>query len=160
MNKILFIILFLLGFAGAVSAFEIDGFKRNMSIQEAQAKIKRSFYDKVEVKENYIMAHDNDSNRFIGLSFCDGKLIQVEKHLQPRFDYFTRLVDEKRNELGKPFDAWSNPTDVTSNIETNSVTFLWKVEDIIIQVIYYEYPTNKQLSILYQTYNKCWKIPY
>ena len=163
MKKIIFTTLILLGFVSISSAFEIDGFIRGMSMQEAQENVKSFSYDKVEVKEGRIFARDyrnKGSYRSINLIFCNGKLVQITKDLKPRFDYFTRLVDEKRKEFGKPVDAWSRPTDVTSNIEFDSITFLWKVDDTIIDVSYTEFSTNNQLSITYETYNTCWKIPY
>ena len=160
MKKIIFTTLFLLGCVSIVGAFEIDGFKSGMSIQEAQEVLKKYSYGNIKVQENSIFAEQYHDNRFISIGFCDGKLVQFQKELKPRFDYFTRLVDEKRNELGKPVDAWSLPTDVTSNVESNSITFLWKADDTIISVSYTEFPQNNQLSITYETYNTCWKIPY
>ncbi|MFH1931332.1 MAG: hypothetical protein ABIN18_07060 [Pseudomonadota bacterium] len=156
MKKIIFTTLFLFGFVSISTAFEIDGFISGMSMQEAQKNVKRFSYDKVQVQEGRIMAFDypeKGSNRLVNLIFCNGKLVHIMKSLTPRFDYFTRLVDQKRKEFGKPVDAWSVPTDVTSNIESNSITFLWTVDDTIIHVSYTEFSSNNDLSISYDTYD-------
>ena len=160
MKKIFFTTFFLLGCVSITGAFEIDGFKSGMSIQEAQEVLNKYSYVNIEVQENRIYAQHSYDKHFIVILFCDGKLVQFHKDLKPRFDYFTRLIDEKRNEFGKPIDAWSRPTDVTSNVESNTITILWKADDTIISVSYTEFPQNNQLSILYETYNTCWKIPY
>ena len=162
LKKIIFTTLFLLGCVSVAGAFEIDGFKSGMSMQEAQENVKRFSYDKVQVEERRIFAwdyHNKDSYRRINLIFCNGKLVSIQKDLKPRFDYFTRLVDEKRKEFGKPFDAWSRPTDVTSNIEFNEITFLWKVGNTIIEVTYIEFSNNNQLCITYETYDWWRKKP-
>ena len=163
MKPIVITVFFLLACIEVAIAFEIDGFKSGMSIQEAQNILEKYSYGKVEVEANRIMAWDSPdrgSNRFINLGFCNEKLVQVEKHLKPQFDYFARLVEEKRRELGKPIDAWSRPTDVASNVESNSITFLWKDGNSFITVSYTEFASNNQLGITYEIYNKCWKIPY
>ena len=134
-----------------------------MSINETKNILEKYSYGKVEVEDNRIMAWDSperDSGRFINLGFCNGKLVQVEKHLKPRFDYFTKLVQEKRRELGKPIDVWSRPTDVTSNYESNSIIFLWKDGGAFVSVSYTEFNANNQLGLTYEIQNKCWKIPY
>jgi len=160
LKKIIFTTFFLLGCVSIAYAFEIDGFKSGMSIQDAQGVLKKHSYVNIQVQENRIYAEHSVDNRFINIGFCNDKLVQFQKDLKPRFDYFTRLVAEKRNELGKPLDSWSRPTDVSSNVESNSITFLWKADDTIITVFYTEFPQNNQLSITYETYNTCWKIPY
>ena len=163
MKAIVITVFFLLASIEGAIAFEIDGFKSGMSMQETKKVLENYSYGKVEVQENYIRAWDSPdrgSNRFISLGFCNGQLVQVQKHLNPRFDYFARLVEEKRKELGKPIDVWCRPTDVTSNVERNSITFLWKDGNSFIEVSYTEFTSNNQLDITYEIYNKCWKIPY
>jgi len=159
-KKILFTTFFLLGCIGTASAFEIDGFKSGMSLQEAKEVLNRYSYRDIDVSKNGILARHPFNNHWINIGFCDGKIVLYQKDLKPRFDFFTKLVEEKRKECGKPVDAWSRPTNVTSNIESNSIIFVWKLYDTIITVDYIEFSTNEQLSITYETYNKCWEIPY
>ena len=111
-------------------AFEVDGFRSRMSFNDARSLVEKWSYDSVEVKDKSIEARDNlskGSARAIFLNFCKSRLVQVQKHLQPRFDYFVRMADEKRRELGRPLDAWSRPTDLasTSSAESNAIAFIW-----------------------------------
>ena len=150
-------------FAASVShAFEVDGLKSGISMNEAKRLLESQSYKKIEIKDNSIVAFDQSGSdgRFIALSFCKGKLVQAQKHLKPRFDYFVRLVNEKRRELGKPADAWTVPTDVVSNVESNSVAFLWRDGETFIKVTYTEFGSNNQLDILYEIKNACWQVPY
>lgn len=153
----------LLGYVGISIAFEVDGFKSGMVTQEAHRLLETHSYGKLEIKEDRIIAWDygeKDYNRFINLGFCEGKLVQIEKHVKARFDYFTRLVDEKTRELGKPMNAWSRPAKIASNVESNSIVFLWKDGSTFVIVEYTEFASNNQLAITYETDNKCWKTPY
>jgi len=100
------------------------------------------------------------SPRLFNLNFCKGSLVQVQKELEPRFDHFVRLIDEKRRELGRPIDAWSRPPGVTESLDKSSITFVWKNGKTLIQVSYTEFPSNKFLDITYEIKNTCWKIPY
>lgn len=159
-----FIVAFLMIiFVQASFAFELDSFKSGMTIEQAKTLIEKSSYDKVEIKDNHIGAWDapqKGTHRGIYLNFCKGKLVQVQKHLKPRFDYFVRLLDEKRRELGRPLDAWSRPTNVTSNFEENSISFFWKDGPTLIQVSYHDFGSNTQLDITYEIGNECWKSLY
>ncbi len=144
-------------------SFEIDGFKKGMSLQDAKKVAVKQKYEKIEVSEDRIQAWDtpdSDDARFINIGFCRGMLVQVEKHLQPRFEFFTRLVQDKRNEFGKPIDVWSKPVDFTSNNPSNSVSFLWRHGKDFTTVSYTEFKHNNQLSLSQETYNSCWEIPY
>ena len=144
-------------------SFEIDGFKKGMSLQDAKKVVEKQKYEKLEVSEDRIQAWDapgGDAAKFINIGFCKGKLVQVEKHLQPRFDFFTRLVEDKRIEHGKPIDAWSRPVDPSSSSESSSVSFVWKRGKDFTRVSYTEFKHNNQLSLIYETYNSCWAIPY
>ncbi len=148
-------------------AFDVDGLKSGMSIEQAKSVIEKYSYGKVEIEENQIRAWDPPgppgvTGRFIVLNFCKGKLALLQKHLKPRFDYFVRLVQEKRRELGPPVDAWSRPTDIKSHFESNSIYFLWKdgLTFIFIKVSYTEFGSNNQLDITNEIRNECWQIPY
>ena len=75
-------------------AFEIDGLRSGMSIEEARKVLEGFSYQKIEIKGNSLMAFDQEvgSDRAINATFCKGKLVQAQKHLKPRFDDFVRLV--------------------------------------------------------------------
>ncbi|MEN6375262.1 MAG: hypothetical protein ABFD75_10865 [Smithella sp.] len=152
------VFVFILLLASVSHAFEIDGLKSGISMDEAKKLLESFSYKTIEVKDNSMIASDEPrgSGRFIALCFCKGKLVQAQKHLKPRFDYFVRLVSEKRRELGKPTAAWTQPTDVTSSYESNSVSFRWKDGQTFIKVTYSEYGSNNQLDILYEIKNLCW----
>lgn len=162
MRNTIFLFIFLLASVNSTHSFEIDGLKDGMSIEEATSVI-GSLYDKINIKDNFILALDDPikgTNRLICLNFCKGELVSVQQNLQPRFDYFVRLVSEKRRELGRPIDAWSQPTDIKSNIESNSISFIWKDGPTFIKVSYTEYSSNNHLAITYEIKNTCWEIPY
>ena len=146
-------------------AFEVDGFRSGMSFNDARSLVEKRSYDSVEVKDNSIGARDNPSKgpaRAIFLNFCKGRLVQVQKHLQPRFDYFVRMADEKRRELGRPLDAWSRPTDLasTSSAESNAIAFIWHDSSDFVSITYTQFSSNNQLDITHDARNDCWRIPY
>ena len=141
--------------AGIVSAFEIDGLRNGMSQAEVKKALEAS-YEGIQIKDdNYIEARQASTSYFIYATFCKGKLVQVQKDLNPRFDYFVRLVEQKTGELGKPIAAWTNPARIDSPVESNSVSFLWKEGQSSITVSYTEFPSNKQLYIVYEIKNSC-----
>jgi hypothetical protein len=145
-------------FAANVSqAFEIDGLKSGISMDQAKKILATYSYKNIGIEDTSITASDNE--RRIVLSFCKGKLVQANKHLKQRLDYFVRLVDEKRRELGKPVDAWSAPTDVTSTLVSNSVSFFWKDGPAFLIVRYIQFDTNNQLDMTYSISNSCFKTP-
>jgi hypothetical protein len=152
-----------LAISSPIHSFEIDGLRSGMSYEEAKARIEKQSFGQVDLKDNHIGAWDaptQGSNRGLFLNFCKGRLVHVQKNLQPRFDYFTRLVDEKRKELGRPLDAWSQPADVTSTVESNAVSFVWRQGADVVTVTYVQFRSNNQLYIGYETRNDCWRIPY
>ena len=67
MKKIIFTTLFLLGCVSIAYAFEIDGFKSGMSIQDAQEVLKKHSYVNTQVQENRIYAEHSVDNRFINI---------------------------------------------------------------------------------------------
>ena len=155
-KRLIFVSVLLL--CEGANAFEVDGLKSGMSFQEARSVIESFSYSKVEIKENQISGWDipaMGTNRSVYLNFCKGRLVQVQKHLQPRFDYFVRLVDEKRKQLGQPTDAWSEPTDVTSAVESNAIRFQWRDKNDYIVVSYIQFPSNNQLDIRHKIKNEC-----
>lgn len=159
----LFVAFLMIIFAPASFAFEVDGFKSGMTIGQAKILIERYSYDKVEITDNSIVAMDTSgkrTDRKIVLSFCQGKLVRLEKGLQPRFDYFVRLLDEKRREMGRPIDAFARPTPVTSNFEMNSISFFWKNGPTVIEVEYWDFGSNTQLDIRYEIGSECRRSLY
>jgi hypothetical protein len=134
-----------------------------MSFAAARALIENRAYEHVDLKDNYIGAWDAPNRatpRNVFLNFCRGQLVQLQKHLQPRFDHFVRLVDEKRKELGRPLDAWSRPTDVTSDVERNSVSFIWRDGNDFVLASFTQFKANSQFDLVYETPNECWQLPY
>lgn len=144
-------------------SFEVDELKSGMSFDAARSLIEKRYDDRVEIKDGHIETWDTPdraSARTIFLNFCKGRLVQVVKHLQPRFDYFVRLADEKRRELGRPLDAWSRPTDITSSNESNAIELIWRDRLDFVSVAYTQFSSNNQLDITYDARNSCWRIPY
>lgn len=74
------------------------------------------------------------SARRILLNFCKGRLVQVPKYLQPRFNYFVRLSYKKRKELDPPLDAWSRPTDVTFSRESDAIVLIWRDGSVFLTI--------------------------
>ena len=162
-----FAILLFITMVGCSSAFafEVDGFRSGMSFNDARSLVEKRPYDSIEVKDKNIEARDNPSKgsaRAIFLNFCNGRLVQVQKHLQPRFDYFVRMADEKRRELGRPLDGWSRPTDLTStsSAESNAIAFIWRDSSDFVSITYTQFSSNNQLDITHDARNHCWRIPY
>lgn len=137
-------------------AFEIDGLSSGMSMERARKILEGSSYKNVQTRENGIIA--SGANRFILLNFCKDELVLVQKHLTPGFDNFARLIDEKRRELGKPVDAWTEPADVNLPVERNAVSVLWRDGVTSVKVTYTEFASNKQLDVLYETKNACRQV--
>lgn len=143
--------------------FEVDGLRSGMSFDEAKSIVEKQSYGHVEAKDNHIGAWDAPTKRpgrGIFLNFCKGRLVQVQKDLQPRFDYFVKLVDDKRRKLGQPLDAWSRPTDVTSSAESNAIALIWRDGSDFVTVTYTQFSSNNQLDITHDARNDCWRIPY
>jgi len=137
-------------------SFEIDGLTSGMSMDRARKKLEGSSYKNIQTKENGIIA--SGGNRFILLNFCKDELVLVQKHLQPGFDNFVRLIDEKRKELGKPADAWTETADVNLNFERVAVSFLWHDGMNSVKVTFTEFASNKQLDVTYEIKNTCRQV--
>ncbi len=145
--------------AGVGSAFEVDGMRSGMS-QDQATKVLQASYKDIQIKNDNIMAYHVSTGRFINANFCKGKLVQVQKDLNPLFRDFVRLVDQKTKEVGKPIAAWTKPAEVESRVEINSVSFLWKMGPTFTKVSYTEFPSNTSLDIVYEIRNSCWDVPY
>jgi len=156
------VIIILIISVNVAGAFEIDGLKSGMSKEQAKKVLDSFSFSDIRIENDNIIAQDKEKKdgRLLALVFCKGKLVQVQKHLKPRFDYFARLVNEKRRELGKPADAWAKPTDVMSNIEDNEVTILWKNGPTFVKVTYHDFGSSNQLDIIYVMSNTCYQTPY
>lgn len=159
-NIVALITIVMLG-ANVSHAFEMDGLKSGISTEVAKRLLESYSYKNIKIEDHSIIASDQTGgeSRLIALSFCNNKLVQAQKHLIPRFDNFIRLVNDKRKEIGKPIDAWTEPTDVTSNLEKNAVSFLWKDGPTFIKISYTEFKSNNQFDITYEIKNKCWELP-
>jgi hypothetical protein len=164
MKLIILLLVFIVLAVNSTLAFNIDSLKSGMSIEQAKAVLKDHGYDKIQVEDNYISAWYSPQVKgyikSIFLNFCKGKLVNVQKHLEPRFDYLTRILMEKRRELGRPVDSWSTPADITSNSKSNSISFLWKDGPTFIKVSWHDFGTNNQLDISYDIKHDCWQLPY
>lgn len=153
----LFVGLVLILLAAQVAhSFQIDGLNSGMSMERARKYLEGSSYKNIQSRENGIIASDAD--RFILLNFCKDELVLVQKHLTPGFDSFARLVDEKRKELGKPADAWTEPADVNLPVERNAVSFQWRDGLTSVRITYTEFASNKQLDVLYEVKNACRQV--
>lgn len=163
MKRIIMTIICLIIFYEIGYSFEVDGLKSGMSMIDVKLILEKYSYESIQVLEDQIIAQRKTGGIYhsmIVANFCNNKLCLVQKDLKPRFDYFVQLVADKTRELGKPLDVRSNPTDVASNIISNSITFIWKDGNSFISVTYTEFSSNNQLNIVYETYNDCYKIPY
>lgn len=149
------LVLILLAAKGAHS-FQIDGLNSGMSMERARKYLEGSSYKNIQSRENGIIASDAD--RFILLNFCKDELVLVQKHLTPGFDSFVRLIDEKRKELGKPADAWTEPADANLPVERNAVSFQWRDGLTSVRITYTEFASNKQLDVLYEVENACRQV--
>lgn len=140
-------------------AFEVQGLRSGMSLDEAQSVVQKQSYDRIEVTDNQIQAWDlptSGRERGIFLTFCEGRLILVAQHLRPRFDLFVRLVDEKREALGPPLDAWASPTEATSPVDHDGISFAWRNGEDIVTVTYTEFSSNSQLDVAHEAQHECY----
>jgi len=142
--------------AHASQAFEIDGLSSGMSVARAKKVLEGSSYNNIQTRENAIIA--SGENRFILLNFCKDELVMVQKHLTPGFNNFVRLIDEKRKELGRPVDVWTEPVDVNLPVERNAISFLWRDGLTSVKVTFTEFAANKQLDVLYEIRNACRQV--
>jgi len=157
MQRLLVGVILILLAAPASHAFEIDGLSSGMSTEKVRKILEGSAYKNIQTRENGIIA--SGGNRFILLSFCKDELVMVQKHLTPAFDNFVRLIDEKRKELGKPADAWTEPADGNLPVERNAVSFLWRDSLTSVKVTFTEFASNKQLDVVYEIRNVCRQVP-
>jgi len=156
-------IVLLLFLSGNSKAFELDGLKSGMTMEQSKTVLKRISYENFNVIETTLLASDKslDSHRRISASFCNGKLVQVQKGLPPLFNNFTRLVEQKTKEFGSPTSAWVRVPDIVSGFDVNSVSFAWRDGTTAISATYTELTaTNKQLDILYADKNSCWNVDW
>jgi hypothetical protein len=156
MQRLLVGVILILLAAPASHAFEIDGLSSGMSTEKVRKILEGSAYKNIQTRENGIIA--SGGNRFILLSFCKDELVMVQKHLTPAFDNFVRLIDEKRKELGKPADAWTEPADGNLPVERNAVSFLWRDSLTSVKVTFTEFASNKQLDVVYEIRNVCRQV--
>jgi hypothetical protein len=153
----LFVGLVLILLAADVShAFEIDALSSGMSMEKAKKILEGSAYKNIQTRENGIIA--SGGNRFILLKFCKDELVMVQKHVPPGFDNFVRLINEKRKELGRPADAWTEPADGNLSVERNAVSFLWSDSLSSVKVTFTEFASNRQLDVLYEIKNGCRQV--
>lgn len=155
-------IVMMLFLSGNSKAFELDGLKSGMSMEQSRTVLKGISYENFQVLETTLLATDKslDSHRRISASFCKGKLVQVQKGLQPLFNNFTRLVEQKTKEFGNPTSAWVRVPDVESGFDVNSVSFSWHDGSTAISTTYSEFSVSKQLDILYADKNSCWDVDW
>lgn len=160
MMKYIYLVLFVSYLNNVAFAFELDGLKSGMSMEQAKEALGKISYSKISEIETSLIATDEspESHRMISASFCKGKLVQVSKHLSPHFDQFVRLVEQKSNEYGNHVSSWVRSPNAESGFKNNSVSFLWRTKATSITATYNEFTSNKQLSILYADRNSCWKI--
>jgi hypothetical protein len=125
-------------------------------MEKAVKVLEVASYKNIQTRENGIIA--SGGNRFVLLNFCKDGLVMVQKHLAPGFDSFVRLIDEKRRELGKPSDAWTESADVNVPVERNAVAFLWRDGQTSIKVTYTEFASNRQVDMIYETRNNCRQV--
>jgi hypothetical protein len=137
-------------------SFEIDGLSSGMSTEKAKKTLEGFAYKNIQTRENGIIA--SGGNRFILLKFCKDELVMVQKHMTPGFDNFVRLVDEKRKELGKPADAWTEHAESTLTVERNAVSFLWRDGLTSVKVTHTEFASNMQLDVIYEIRNACRQV--
>ena len=156
MQRLLVGVTLLLLAAPASHAFEIDGLRSGMSAGNARKILEGAGYKNIQTRENGMTA--SGGNRFILLGFCKDELIMLQKHLAPAFDNFVRLIDEKRKELGRPADAWTEPADDNLPVERNSVSFLWRDSLTSVKVTFTEFASNNQLDVVYEIRNPCRQV--
>jgi hypothetical protein len=156
MRRLLAGLLLILLAADVSHSFEIDGLSSGMTMESAKKILEGSAYKSIQTRENGIIA--SGGNRFILLNFCKDELVLVQKHVTPAFDNFVRLIDEKRKQLGKPADAWTEPADSNLNFERNAVSFLWRDGPTSVKVTLTEFASNKQVDELYEIKNVCRQV--
>ena len=140
------------------AAFEIAGLKSGMSMSEAKKVVQDLGYKKITVTENGIDAVSDPQSPLDGVfaSFCKGKLVRAQRLLDPKFDHFVRLVEEKERELGKHRVAWARTEGLESGTEESIVFFSWTKGETSVTVSYRELSSNNQLDVVYEIKNSCW----
>ena len=156
--------LLFLVFAPNVYSFEVDGFRTGMSLADAHALIKSRNYSEVQVKDNHIGAWDTPPSglvaaRTIFLTFCKDRLAQMQKYSPPGFEQFARLVHERRKELGRPLDAFSQASGGARGSH-DSVSLVWRSGREFVTISYIQFAANSQVDTIYDVPNDCWRLPY
>jgi hypothetical protein len=161
---IAFLIIVLL--PNSIFAFNLDGLESGMLRQEAIEIIKKYKCSKIiesDTSSSFLAYEPNHLKPWkdrlcYSLSFCGGRLVQLQKNLEPRFEHFVRLVNETRDRIGKPDDAWSVPASVLTEKESNTVKFLWINTDSSILINYSEWEKHSQLSVVLTDNNECFQF--
>jgi len=151
MKKFTLVGLVLLFSINFVSAFEVNGFKSGMTMDQAKTVLEKSWSGSIEDRGNRIVAYPKlVKDPLIVLNFNKGKLHRYQKRLSPEFAYFTQLVADKRKEMGKPIDASFEPTNAASTQDINCFQFHWKNGKCTCKVSYSQNDPNSWMTITYE----------
>ena len=127
-------------------AFDIDGFRSGMSIEEANALIATRKYSRVTSTASGILLFGATPDEFWSLSFRANRLMMLQKNLVPDFRRFTEVVQAFREEHGKPIDVFVRSADPLSKQPESGIHFLWDIGADDLQVSYWP----SQLNVVYR----------
>jgi hypothetical protein len=151
MKKLILVISVLLLSVNIATAFEINGFKSGMTMDQAKSILEKHWCGSIEDRGNRIVAYPKLMNDpMLVLHFKKGSLYRYQKRCLPEFAYFAQLVADTRKELGRPVDAWFEPTNITSSNDINCFEFLWKNGKYNCRLSYSQRDPNSWMTITYE----------
>ena len=157
--KVAFLFLsFFVAMCSEARPFDVDGFKDGMSWDRVKEIISKGNFSNIEEKDAAISAYD-PHHRFYAFSFCENKLVHLQKYIRPSMRHFIGLFDEFNSVYGKPIDCYVN-TPIDSYGENYSISFIWKKKSELATLTYDVFLENDQLYVTYEAPNECYGTPY
>jgi len=151
MKKSILAACILLISVSVAGAFEVDGVKSGMSIDQAKAVLEKYWPGSIDDRGGRIVAYsDRVLDPLLVLNFKKGKLYKYQKRSFPNFRYFSQLVEDKRREFGKPIDALFEPANAASAHEINCLQFHWKNGKCTCTVSYSQNDPNSWMTMTYE----------
>ncbi|MBU4320919.1 MAG: hypothetical protein L6246_01090 [Thermodesulfovibrionales bacterium] len=151
-----FIVASILGCVDISYGFEIDGFKDGMRKDVVLEKSLSWNYDKVDDRGDSVGVYDfpdKKTYRHINLSFHNNRLVGFQKNYKPSMANYIMLFKELGDKYGDNVNC-SAGTDLSTSGENKNITCIWVVGNEKIHISYNIFPSNDQLSVYYNAYDK------
>jgi hypothetical protein len=142
----------------AWAGFDWSGFKSGMSPAAVDAQLDRMGFQvrNRDVTDTgfSIVATSQATGHFVSLSFCRDKLYLAQFDIESSFPNFVRTVQKYEREYG-PASLVHPDSDVSAAGEKDSLSVWWKRPFGWFTVEYIKFPSNDQLSLIFEDKSVC-----